>query len=111
MLKKTNSTEEENSINHYRYVRSYGVFSNEKDKIELEISKEIRKTKCGYWIHLYGDKEKFILKNSKKKYAYPTKELALNSFKIRTKRSLDYAVSNKKKALSFIKLIKEFNIE
>ena len=44
----------------------------------------VKTTLRGVWIKLsYGEKDRFILNNARKRYAYPTKELAWESFKIR----------------------------
>lgn len=58
----------------------------------------VKETPKGYWIrteHAYGDvvdvkKEcHFVLKKSKKRFAYPTEKEALESFKKRKERQLD----------------------
>lgn len=45
----------------------------------------VRETPCGYWIKptRWGGKERFIRKGAHKSFAYPTKELAMTSFKAR----------------------------
>lgn len=41
----------------------------------------VRETPKGYWIRsVYGSTEKWVSKTGKKRYAYPTKEEALNYF-------------------------------
>lgn len=45
-----------------------------------------RKTPCGTWIYSWHTSKKFVLDNSKKKFACETKELALQSFIARRKR-------------------------
>ena len=59
-------------------------------KLELETYELVRETSKGYWIgYGYlgpGRKGKWIPKESKKRFAYPTKEEALNNFIRRTKR-------------------------
>jgi hypothetical protein len=48
-----------------------------------------RRTLKGVWIALgYPEKQKFILNDARKCWAYPTKELALDSFKIRKHRQI-----------------------
>jgi hypothetical protein len=94
-------------IPHYRYEREYFYFGNplnDKGIILLEF-KAVRETKQGYWLKLHYKKEKFVLKDSKKRYAYPTKEEAFNSFVIRTIKSFDYASRDVENAKEFIKLI------
>jgi len=75
----------------------------ELDLDELEVLKETEK---GYWVHSYNGNSfrkmtltnligqeyevrvAFILKGSGKRYAYPSKEAALHSFKLRKNRQL-----------------------
>lgn len=46
----------------------------------------IKETPCGYWIGAYGDvfswdiKKRWVSKTARKRYAYPTKEEAMNNF-------------------------------
>ena len=102
---------------HYRYTRDYDFLdfvSGRKISLIEFITK--RETKHGYWIcrkgwSNYKDAERFVLKNSKKRYAYPTKEEAFNNFKLRTESSLRFAKSNVESAEVFIKLINEFKIK
>jgi hypothetical protein len=79
----------------------------------LELSKYdlVEETPKGYWIGFAKMKMKWIPKESKKRYAYPTKEEALNNFVKRTtkrikilewqlsccKTSLNMAIENQKK--------------
>jgi len=53
--------------------------------------KVVKETQCGYWIvpckYAY-DKPKFVLKVARKRYAYPTKELALESYIKRKKHQI-----------------------
>lgn len=53
----------------------------------------LRRTAKGVWINIglsYPglEKEKFILDGARKRWAYPTKELALESFQIRKERQI-----------------------
>lgn len=96
------------NIPHYRYERKYLYFGKIGDKnkaIELLEFKAVRETKHGYWLKLNNYKEKFVLKLSQKRYAYPTKEDAFNSFRIRTIKSFHYASRDVDNAKSFIDLI------
>lgn len=71
-------------------------------KIEYVEYKIISETKCGYWIHKhrnYGPK-KFVLKNEHqagKRFAYTTKESALNAFVFRRLRMRDILNSQTKR--------------
>ncbi len=60
-------------------------------KIELSTLALVKETKKGYWITYdsFGSGwKKWIPKESKKRFAYPTKEEALNSFIKRTEKRL-----------------------
>jgi hypothetical protein len=74
---------------YYRYYdgNSYGEIS-----INLEKFRVKRRTSKGVWIEvgMYPVKEKFILYNARVRYAYPTKELAEQSFRIRKEKQYGY---------------------
>jgi len=53
-------------------------------KIVLEEYDVVKETPKGYWIGWGDRKYKFVLKTSKKKYAYPTKEGAMVNYLKRT---------------------------
>ena len=94
-------------LKHYRYQSCYPFLSGNKS-IELIEFDTLRETDCGYWIResLYlSDKERFVLKQSNKRYAYPTKKEAFNSFRIRTLRSYQHSVKSVKNAADFIDLV------
>lgn len=56
-------------------------------KLELRKYDLIKETPKGYWIGYKGFSfKKWIPKNSRKRYAYPTKEEALKNFILRTKK-------------------------
>lgn len=47
----------------------------------------VKETPCGVWIDLFG-KKKFVLSGTRKRYAYPTKKEALESFIKRKSRQV-----------------------
>lgn len=53
----------------------------------FEVFPVVRRTKCGCWVEEYG-KKRFVLDQAKKKLAYPTKELARESFVRRKERQI-----------------------
>jgi hypothetical protein len=64
-------------------------------KLELNTYQLIKETQKGYWIgylndygYQIGDWQKWVSKTSKKRFAYPTKELALTNFIKRTQRRI-----------------------
>jgi len=91
-------------LKHYRFERDYSLMGDTKTikLIEFEI---LRKTDCGFWIKSKYDKERFVLSDSRKRYAYPTKEEAFNNFRIRTSKSYSYSVANLRNAIEFIELV------
>ena len=102
-----------NKITHYRYTRDYNVFDF-KNPYEIKLIEFVtkRETKKGYWISEIGSRlEKFVLKESRKRYAYKTKEEAFENFKKRTESCLEISNNNAKLAESFLELIKDFNIK
>ena len=62
--------------------------------------KVIRKTHCGVWISTgsYHQPERFILNDARRRWAYPTKEDALNSFRIRKERQIMHLNASIEKA-------------
>jgi hypothetical protein len=98
----------------YRYEDvQYGILNEWEElagsyiKIEERKYKVIKKTKCGYWIKLFScfDDKKWVSKNSKKRFAYPTKQEAMNSFKFRKKRQIEILEDKLKKAREALCLI------
>lgn len=70
--------------NKYMYRYADIVF---RDSIAIQLLqfKIIKYTKCGKWINHYGI-NKFVLNGARKRFAYETKELALQSFIMRKSR-------------------------
>lgn len=52
----------------------------------------VKQTPKGVWVGFFGDKH-FVLNESRKKFAWPTKELAKESFIIRKKRQIGHCKS------------------
>lgn len=71
----------------------------------------IRETPKGWWIEYWGDKgqaRKWVAKTGRKRFAYPTKELALESFVARKQHmiaKLEYTLGTTKTALELAKQI------
>ena len=75
--------------------------------------KLVKETPKGYWITIdslfFYSWKKWISKTSRKRFAYPTKAEALNSFIIRKEKQIihcERAMHNAKRALSIAKEIK-----
>ena len=65
----------------------YGMDYTYKTTIQLTEYTMVKETPKGYWIDVNGrDKVYWVSKTGRKRQAYPTKEEAMNSFVIRTKR-------------------------
>jgi hypothetical protein len=47
----------------------------------------VKETPCGYWIEVYGE-GKWVSATARKRYAYPTKEEAINGWRARKHRHL-----------------------
>jgi len=88
-------------ITHYRYdYEEYG--SN--GRLYLREFITVKKTPKGSWVveHPYGDKQRFILDQGTKRFAYPDTDLALKSLIKRKKRQiaiLTYQLEDAKHAL------------
>jgi len=89
----------------YRYeIKRYASYNDYDDfpihiqsyraSLSLDTYELKRETSKGYWIGLIGLSEslyrKWIPKNSKKRYAYPTKKEALNNFIKRTESRIKH---------------------
>lgn len=101
------------AITHYRYERGYNFFDYENDcYIDLVEFVTVKETKCGFWIRrsdfIFARKDVFVLKDSRKRYAYTTKEEAFNNFKARTEKSLQISLNYAKSARRFLELSKTF---
>ena len=66
---------------YYRYEATGTLL----DCVEYKV---IKHTQCGVWIELYPGKKKFILNNTYKKWAAPTKEAALESYYARKEKQI-----------------------
>lgn len=97
----------------YRYTDSRDAYGY--DHITLSVYVLLRETNCGYWIipkwcenSYSSSKEKYkkwIPRDSKKRFAYPTKEEAMINFKKRKAMQIfwgEYNIARAKAALSAI---------
>ena len=72
----------------FRYENSYSYDRNHPG-YQLERLPILSRTSRGVWLNWYGQK-KFCLTKSRKKFAYPTVELAFDSYVIRRTRQKQY---------------------
>lgn len=69
----------------YRYHAAH--YNDGQTVIDQQVFDLVRTTPCGHWIDVYGE-EKWVSKHSVKRFAYPTKKLAMESLVARKKRQL-----------------------
>lgn len=83
------------------------VFHSEHDKADVRFDTFpiLRETPCGYWIMVNA--EKFVLKGNGKRYAYETKEWALESLYRRTLWRHYYAHLEMRRAATAYKYVHE----
>ena len=88
----------------YRYVREYS--EEFTPALVLSTHEVIRETKSCYVIKKWGKRnERFILKDQDgKRWAYATKEKALEAFKARTVRSISIAKMYVEQGEAYLKL-------
>jgi len=92
----------------YRYYTEWDycdILFIESVKVSLAEFQSIKETPCGYWIREICSisgypyrKKRWISKTSVKRYAYPTKQQAWESYKIRARRRVDYLERDLKRA-------------
>lgn len=67
-------------------------------------------THKGVWLQMpYGQKDKFVLNNARKRWAYPTKELAWESFQIRATRRTEHLNNQLNFALRVYDAVKDLD--
>lgn len=66
----------------------------------------IKRTTCGVWIDVYGEK-KFILDGIGKRWAWPTKKEALESYVARKSRQVSILAAQHDKAVALLKAAQE----
>ena len=72
----------------FRYNDATSWFDNEPD-YQLDRFPVLRKTPRGVWLSNYGE-EKFCLNDSRRRFAYPTVELAFDSYQHRKAKQQFY---------------------
>jgi hypothetical protein len=86
------------------YREEYGTRDNVR--IGLTWYRIVRKTPKGAWIDVWGQ-QKFVLDNARKRYAYPTEELARDSFIERKEWQIIHATRQRKHAELALAAMKE----
>lgn len=86
----------------YRYDRN--IYSEEFDaRLILRSFPVIKETEKGFWILVYGSK-KWTPNDTKKRYAYPTKEEAYINFQKRTERCIKILSARLRQAKAYLEL-------
>lgn len=83
------------------YYRADTYYTHDSLCVYLEMFPVIRRTPKGVWLAtrgFLGREETFVANSWHKKFAYPTKELALESLKIRARKHAKYAKARAVKA-------------
>lgn len=110
----------EPTTNHYRYeVRRYSVvidaereeYGVSSPKLELLTFDVIRETPKGYWIDTYFGDTRWVSKTSRKRFAYPSKEEALEGFINRKKAHLKHCQSRLDRAKSDLREAQRYSPE
>lgn len=92
---------------HYRYdTHGYDEYSEQFFCDEFAV---IKVTQAGQWLQVYG-KKKFVLNTSRKKFAYPTRELALESFIARKTRQIGILKAQTIRAETALKAAQSYEI-
>ena len=83
-----------------KFYRYYDISTFRGPNICLKIIEIIRETPCGWWIGkssdeipFVNDRERWVSKTSRKKYAYPTKEEAYVGYLHRKRRHVDILIN------------------
>lgn len=95
----------------YRYEACINSEDAHYDQVHLIEFSVIRQTPKCYVICFFG-KDKFVLKEARKRFAYPNKVDALNSFKIRCNWRMRYAkrdIDRAERVLNLVKVIENGN--
>jgi len=101
-------------VKFFRYTSRNCSYNYNAVIIEDEVFYLEKETPCGYWIvDGFSTFRKWVSKTTRKRYAYPTREEALNSLYYRKKRQVIILEAQLKLAKSTIKQIdaKEDNMQ
>lgn len=74
-------------------------------RMSVERFRILRRTPKGCWIEANGRKaERFVLDGNGKRFAYPTLELAMDSYRIRKRRQIQYLAAQLERAEGYSKM-------
>ena len=93
------------------YYRYYDDWWNESSCIiRYERFCVVKRTPKGAWVEemsKYKPKRRFVLDNARRRFAYPTKELAANSYRIRKKWQITHCERTISKARAVLKQLEQ----
>lgn len=93
------------------YYRFHDPDSIESTRIACERFNIIKRTRRGVWIGVnYNSRKRFVLDGDGRRYAYPTKELALHSYVQRKKAQIRHAIISKEFAESCLNMVKDITL-
>lgn len=84
-------------------------YENHADVVLLEKYRVTKRTPCGAWIYVYG-KPKFVLNDTRKRFAFPTEDEAKVSFFARKRRQLEFLQSQIQAVELAVEALKEGRI-
>lgn len=70
------------------------IFGTSKAQLRLHEYEIHSETPKGYWIGLFGSKDRWVSKTSRKRFAHPSKEEALEGYRQRKLSYVRHATSN-----------------
>jgi len=96
---------------------SYGILNEWEEvsgsyvRVEERTYDVLKETPKGYWINLWSFEyeKKWVSKEAKKRFAYPTREEAMTNFKARKGRQIQILESQLKKAKEALNIAEGMN--
>ena len=80
------------------YLISQGEWVEPRVGVSIHAFEVTKETPCGYWIACFTPRWRWVSKTSKKRFAYPTKEEAVKSFRCRKGRQMKILRAKLKRA-------------
>jgi hypothetical protein len=75
----------------YRYIVASSRYFGQNPYLDLQEYDVVKETDKGYWINLcFGIHKKWVSKDGKRRFAYPTKYQAMQNFIKRTEKRIHY---------------------
>lgn len=71
----------------------------------------VKETPCGVWVEQYGGGTRFVLKAARKRFACPTQEEALTSFKARKRRQIGILRAQLERAEEALDKAENFDVQ